>query len=476
MLVVAAATVSRRGTEKWHSSSSSRWPRSCVRPCLTLGVLFGLGIFELDARTLIPLAGLMVGNSMTATVVVARRVYEELRDKRDEVEARLALGQPASVAAQPYVRSRAANRAHPADRDRRRPSGSSCLPGAMTGPHPRGRRAARRRAGAGGGDVPRARLGRDHDVGRRARRAAPAVHARPPARADASSRELTGSVTTSWSRCSPGPRVRTSRPIRSRTWSWKGRSDGRRPTRCSRTLPAVDFLTEGATYGSNEYFVTSAGRTLHHGDLAPVWRDFTTLHSSPAFAREIFALFGDLFPGPVRAITEGLADDRLRGARPRRAAVRWGDARRPDRAQHAGRGPADVGEGRARRPSAGALRRHLLPAPRRRPVHRGRAPAAADARQQAAKVRPRVRARRRVRGRADDPVRARHVRVLAELDRRPPPCEPASETPRFRCYANLLAEVETPWYDWRPYQRDPDAQRPKGRRKSLAQRIKARIR
>ena len=82
-----------------------------------LGVLFGFGVFELDARTLIPLAGLMIGNSMTATVLVARRLVEELRDKRAEVEARLALGQPSADAAAPYVRGGAAHRARPADRD-----------------------------------------------------------------------------------------------------------------------------------------------------------------------------------------------------------------------------------------------------------------------------------------------------------------------------------------------------------------------
>ena len=47
-----------------------------------LGVIFGLGIFALDASALIPLAGMMIGNSMPATVVVARREVGELRDKR----------------------------------------------------------------------------------------------------------------------------------------------------------------------------------------------------------------------------------------------------------------------------------------------------------------------------------------------------------------------------------------------------------
>jgi len=99
---------------------------------LTLGVLFGLGIFDLNVRTLIPLAGLMVGNSLAATVLVGRRLVEELRDKRDEVEARLALGQPAQVAAQPYVRAALRTALIP-QIETTKAVGLVVLPGAMTG-------------------------------------------------------------------------------------------------------------------------------------------------------------------------------------------------------------------------------------------------------------------------------------------------------------------------------------------------------
>jgi putative ABC transport system permease protein len=68
---------------------------------ISLGIVFGLRIFPLQSRTLVPIAGMMIGNSMTATVLVARRLVDELRDKRDEVEARLALGQPSRQAATP---------------------------------------------------------------------------------------------------------------------------------------------------------------------------------------------------------------------------------------------------------------------------------------------------------------------------------------------------------------------------------------
>lgn len=99
---------------------------------VSIGILFGLGVFALDARTLIPLAGMMVGNSMTATVVAARRVVEELRDKRDEVEARLSLGQPSSVAARPYL-SGALRTALIPQIETTKAVGVVFLPGAMTG-------------------------------------------------------------------------------------------------------------------------------------------------------------------------------------------------------------------------------------------------------------------------------------------------------------------------------------------------------
>lgn len=72
---------------------------------ITLGVLFGLGIFPAEPRTVVPFAGLVVGNTMRSAVLAVHRVTEELRDKRAEVEARLALAHPAPVAASPYIRS-----------------------------------------------------------------------------------------------------------------------------------------------------------------------------------------------------------------------------------------------------------------------------------------------------------------------------------------------------------------------------------
>jgi putative ABC transport system permease protein len=99
---------------------------------VTLGVLFGLRVFPLQGRTLVPVAGMMIGNSMTAMVLVARRLVDELRDKRDEVEARLALGQPSRQAASPYLRIALRSAISP-QIETTKATGLVFLPGAMTG-------------------------------------------------------------------------------------------------------------------------------------------------------------------------------------------------------------------------------------------------------------------------------------------------------------------------------------------------------
>jgi putative ABC transport system permease protein len=131
MVVFAADTARRRAPEvpRLQALALAAFAATSI---VSLVLLFGLGVFPLEPRTLVPLAGLTIGNSMTATVLAARRIVEELRDKRAEVEARLALGQPASVAARPYVR-RALRTALVPQIETTKAVGIVFLPGAMTG-------------------------------------------------------------------------------------------------------------------------------------------------------------------------------------------------------------------------------------------------------------------------------------------------------------------------------------------------------
>lgn len=99
---------------------------------VTLGIIFGFAVFPLEPRTLVPLAGMVVGNSMTATVLVARRIVGELADKRREVEVRLALGQSAEEAARPYLRAAVRTALIP-QIETTKAVGIVFLPGAMTG-------------------------------------------------------------------------------------------------------------------------------------------------------------------------------------------------------------------------------------------------------------------------------------------------------------------------------------------------------
>lgn len=131
MVVVAALTVRHRAPEVPGVFGVALLATGSVA-VVSLGVAFGFGIFPLEARAVVPLAGMMVGNAMAATVLASRRVVGELRDKRDEVEARLALGHPSSEAARPYVRE-ALRTALVPQIETTKTVGLIALPGAMTG-------------------------------------------------------------------------------------------------------------------------------------------------------------------------------------------------------------------------------------------------------------------------------------------------------------------------------------------------------
>ncbi|MGH2986589.1 MAG: ABC transporter permease, partial [Solirubrobacterales bacterium] len=83
------------------------WPllvALAVAGTATLGVVVALGVFEPEPRYLVPVGGMVVGNSMTAAAVALNRLGDEMTDRAREIEATLALGATASVAAAPSLR------------------------------------------------------------------------------------------------------------------------------------------------------------------------------------------------------------------------------------------------------------------------------------------------------------------------------------------------------------------------------------
>lgn len=99
---------------------------------VTLGTVFALGIFPFEARYLVPLAGMMIGNPLQSGVLSVRRTVDELAEQRAGVEARVALGQPWQQAARPFLR-RALRDALTPQVETTRAVGLVFLPGAMTG-------------------------------------------------------------------------------------------------------------------------------------------------------------------------------------------------------------------------------------------------------------------------------------------------------------------------------------------------------
>jgi UDP-glucose/iron transport system permease protein len=70
----------------------------------TLGLVVALGVFEPEPRFLVPVGGMVVGNSMTAAAVALNRLGDDVHDSARQIEATLALGATSTQAAAPIVR------------------------------------------------------------------------------------------------------------------------------------------------------------------------------------------------------------------------------------------------------------------------------------------------------------------------------------------------------------------------------------
>ncbi len=99
---------------------------------LTLGLLVALNVFSFTAQQIIPIAGMVIGNSMNVCSLVMRRVNDELTGRRLEIETALALGATQRQAADPYLKTALQSGMMPIV-DSTKTVGLIQLPGAMTG-------------------------------------------------------------------------------------------------------------------------------------------------------------------------------------------------------------------------------------------------------------------------------------------------------------------------------------------------------
>ena len=130
MYTVAARTSGRRMTH-----ARSGWWAAVPILVGTLPVVTGLlasGLLPPTGLAVIPVTGILIGGSMTATSLAGRRALDELTTRRGEVEAALSLGFSDRDAALEICRPAAAQALIPA-LDQTRTVGLVTLPGAFVG-------------------------------------------------------------------------------------------------------------------------------------------------------------------------------------------------------------------------------------------------------------------------------------------------------------------------------------------------------
>jgi putative ABC transport system permease protein len=131
MLLVAAHTSAARGKGIPHSLPIASASIG-FGTLLTIGLLVVLGIFDFEAQFIIPIAGMVIGNTMTTCSLVMGRMRDDVSNRRDQIEAALALGATSRQAVQPTVRRSIRSAMIPII-DTTKTVGLIKLPGAMTG-------------------------------------------------------------------------------------------------------------------------------------------------------------------------------------------------------------------------------------------------------------------------------------------------------------------------------------------------------
>jgi len=72
---------------------------------ISLILLLGFDIIQFEPRFVIPISGMIIGNSMIAAAIALTRIKEEIQLRKSEIKAALALGATARQAAQPAIKT-----------------------------------------------------------------------------------------------------------------------------------------------------------------------------------------------------------------------------------------------------------------------------------------------------------------------------------------------------------------------------------
>ncbi len=131
MFGVAVWTSARRN--RAHPRAMRATTYACGAGALVaIGIVFAVPMVERNTRTLVAVAGIVIGGCMTAATLTGRHLSQALVQRREEVEAWLALGATNRAAVLDLARSAVYNALVPA-LDQTRTVGLVTLPGAFVG-------------------------------------------------------------------------------------------------------------------------------------------------------------------------------------------------------------------------------------------------------------------------------------------------------------------------------------------------------
>jgi putative ABC transport system permease protein len=131
MITIAGYTSGKRAVGVPHARPVALASIS-LGAALTLGLLVGLGVFEFTAQQIIPISGMVIGNSMNVCSLVMKRIKEEINGRSLEIETALALGATRRQASNRYLKMALQSGMIPIV-DSTKTVGLIQLPGAMTG-------------------------------------------------------------------------------------------------------------------------------------------------------------------------------------------------------------------------------------------------------------------------------------------------------------------------------------------------------
>jgi putative ABC transport system permease protein len=135
-LAVLAMFAMAVGTTAKRVGAPHRWPwASAAMACgvvPVIGIILATGAVPLTGIAVIPVAGIVIGNTMTVHTLVARRTFAALREEHGQYEASLSLGLTSDQAIDEIIARRVPEGIVPS-LDQVRTSGVVTLPGAFIG-------------------------------------------------------------------------------------------------------------------------------------------------------------------------------------------------------------------------------------------------------------------------------------------------------------------------------------------------------